>query len=99
MYPFLLLRMIALPIVIVLIMKCFIKDSLMLGTLAVLISLPGGNMPRAFAGHHSFHDHMYFHHPGRHAGAVSKFRICVAVSPLLFHAGRAVSPCRCRCVR
>ena len=40
MYPFLLLRMIALPIVIVLIMK-----SLMLGTLAVLISLPGGNMP------------------------------------------------------
>ena len=45
MYPFLLLRMIALPIVIVLIMKCFIKDSLMLGTLAVLISLPGGNMP------------------------------------------------------
>ena len=39
MYPFLLLRMIALPIVIVLIMKCFIKDSLMLGTLAVLISL------------------------------------------------------------
>ena len=37
--------MIALPIVIVLIMKCFIKDSLMLGTLAVLISLPGGNMP------------------------------------------------------
>jgi len=45
MYPFLLLRMIALPIVIVLIMKCFIKDPLMLGTLAVLISLPGGNMP------------------------------------------------------
>ncbi len=59
----------------------------------------GIGMRRAFAGHHSFHDHMYFHHPGRHAGAVSKFRICVAVSPLLFHAGRAVSPCRCRCVR
>lgn len=45
MYLFLLVRMLVLPVIIVLLLKIFIRDSLMLGTTAIMVSLPGGNLP------------------------------------------------------
>ena len=45
MYLFLFFRMLALPIVIVLLLKPFIHNALLLGTTAIMVSLPGGNLP------------------------------------------------------
>ncbi|MCR5303289.1 MAG: AEC family transporter [Lachnospiraceae bacterium] len=45
MYLFLLIRMLVLPVVIVTVLRVFITDPLVLGTLAVMSSLPGGNLP------------------------------------------------------
>ena len=47
-YCYLALRMLVLPIALVLILKLFVRDSLMLGTMAILVSLPGGSMPLMF---------------------------------------------------
>ena len=44
-YAYLALRMLALPIVLILILKLFVRDPLPLGTLAILVSLPAGSMP------------------------------------------------------
>ena len=46
---FLLLRMIVLPVVMVLIMKPFISDPIQLGTMTILVSLPGANLPLIMA--------------------------------------------------
>ena len=45
MYLFLLIRMLVLPVGIVLLLKVFIRDPLLLGTTAIMVSLPGGNLP------------------------------------------------------
>ena len=44
-YLYLAIRMLALPIAVVLILKLFVHDPLLLGTMAVLVSLPGGTLP------------------------------------------------------
>ena len=44
-YVYLAIRMLALPIALVLLLKLVVRDSLMLGTMAILVSLPGGSMP------------------------------------------------------
>lgn len=44
-YLYLAIRMLALPIAVVLILKLFVRDPLLLGTMAVLVSLPGGTLP------------------------------------------------------
>lgn len=45
MYLFLFFRMLALPVVIVLLLKPFVHNTLLLGTTAIMVSLPGGNLP------------------------------------------------------
>lgn len=45
MAAFLVVRMIVMPIVLVLIMRQFITDTVLLGTLTILLALPGGNLP------------------------------------------------------
>lgn len=45
MIAFLVVRMILLPIALVLIMKQFITDPVLLGTLTIMVALPGGNLP------------------------------------------------------
>lgn len=45
MVAFLVVRMILLPIALVLIMKQFITDPVLLGTLTIMVALPGGNLP------------------------------------------------------
>ena len=47
-YLYLVLRMLALPILLVLLLKLFVQDALLLGTMAVLVSLPAGSMPLMF---------------------------------------------------
>lgn len=49
MYLFLAIRMLLLPFVMVLAMKPFVSDPLLLGTMAVLLALPGANMPLMMA--------------------------------------------------
>lgn len=49
MYLFLAIRMLLLPILMILVMKQFVSDRLLLGTMAVMLSLPGGNMPLMMA--------------------------------------------------
>lgn len=44
-YAYLAIRMLILPILLVLLLKLVVKDGLLLGTLAILVSLPGGSMP------------------------------------------------------
>ena len=43
-YVFLLLRMLVLPVAIVLLLKLFVHDTLLLGTTAVMVSLPAGSL-------------------------------------------------------
>jgi predicted permease len=49
MYVFLGLRMLVLPILLVLLLKRFLSDPLLLGTMAVMVSLPGGNLPLMYS--------------------------------------------------
>lgn len=49
MWVFLAIRMLALPILLVLLVRPLIRDSLMLGTFAIMVSLPGGNLPLMMA--------------------------------------------------
>lgn len=45
MFAFLVVRMIITPIILVLIMKQFITEPVLLGTLTIMLALPGGNLP------------------------------------------------------
>lgn len=45
MWVFVLLRMLVIPAALVLILKPFLTDPLLLGSVAILVSLPGGNLP------------------------------------------------------
>lgn len=45
MLAFLAVRLLAMPIALVLIMKQFIADPVLLGTLTIMLALPGGNLP------------------------------------------------------
>lgn len=45
MYLFLLIRMLVLPVFIITVLKQFISDPLVLGSIAIMSSLPGGNLP------------------------------------------------------
>ena len=45
MWVFLVLRMLVIPAAIVLVLKPFVHNELLLGTIAIMVSLPGGNLP------------------------------------------------------
>lgn len=46
---YLIIRMLVLPILLLLLMKPFINDPILLGTLTIMVSLPGGNLPLIMA--------------------------------------------------